>query len=65
MQINFTRKYLGLSEDGQNMRFSISFHNISKVILVPLEKGKEMLEKAQAEEERKEEAARFNQFRRK
>lgn len=47
------------------MRFSISFHNISKVILVPLEKGKEMLEKAQAEEERKEEAARFNQFRRK
>lgn len=63
--MHFTKKYLGLSEDKQHMRFSVNFANIERIIMVPLEKGKEMLDARELEEALKEEAARFNQFRRK
>lgn len=63
--MKFTHKYHGLSADGQQMQFAVSFGNYSKIISVSLEQGRGMLEKSQAEDALREEAARFNQFRRK
>ncbi len=62
--IEFTQKYHGISEDGQSLLFSVSFGTYSKIISIPMEKAKAMLDATQVEQARKDEAARFNQFRR-
>lgn len=64
LSLEFSYKFHGLDPDGEHMLLSLGFGDYSKIVRVPLEQARNMIDEREAEKARKEEAAKFNQFRR-